>query len=149
MYSREIDGQSPTFASVGMLYKDTFVLFDEETESLWYHLEGDIAMTAISGEYAGSRVPELPFAHTTWDVWRGLHPDTGYLDPASLPERSVDRRRGGTDRAGQSPEGSQPRRRPDGSELPEGFEPGQRPEGAQPGNAERTTRRDRIDQGQD
>ena len=51
--------QSPTFASVGMLYEDTFVLFDEETESLWYHLEGDIAMTAISGEYAGSRVPEL------------------------------------------------------------------------------------------
>jgi hypothetical protein len=40
VYSREIDGQNLTFASVGILYEDTFVLFDEETESLWYHLEG-------------------------------------------------------------------------------------------------------------
>lgn len=60
MYSREIDGQNLTFASVGILYEDTFVLFDEETESLWYHLEGDIAMTAISGEYVGMRSAELP-----------------------------------------------------------------------------------------
>ena len=186
MYSREIDGKNPTFASVGILYEDTFVLFDEETESLWYHLEGDIAMTAISGEYAGSRAAELPSALTTWNVWRELHPDTGYLDPASLPERSGNRRgRGGLGQGGQLPEGFEPPegvqrgQRPDGFEPPEGFDrgqlpegfeapegfqpgerpdgfepsqglqPGQPPEGAQPPDRERTTRRDRVDQGQD
>ena len=152
MYSREIDGEILTYASVGILYEDTFVLFDEETESLWYHLEGDVAMTGISGEYSGSRTAELPFAYTTWNVWKGLHPDTGYLDPASLPQRSADRgRRGGQ---GQLPAGSrdglEPGRRPGGAQPPEGFEPGQPTEGApQPGNRERTTRRDRVDQGQD
>ena len=171
MYSREIDGERPTFASVGILYEDTFVLFDEETQSLWYHLEGDIAMTAISGDYAGSRAAELPSALTTWKVWRKGHPDTGYLDPASLPQRSADgRRRGGLGESGQPPdgfeppEGFQPRQRPDGFEPPEGFQPGQRPdgfeppegfqpgqspEGGQPSDRERETRRDRVDQGQD
>ena len=164
MYSREIDGKNPTFASVGILYEDTFVLFDEETESLWYHLEGDIAMTAISGEYAGSRAAELPSALTTWNVWRELHPDTGYLDPASLPERSNRRGRGGFGQDGQLPEGFVPGQRPDGFERPEGFErgelpegfeppegfqPRQPPEGGQSPDRERTTRRDRVDQGQD
>ena len=142
MYSREIDGENLTFASVGILYEDTFVLFDEETESLWYHLEGDAAMTAISGKYAGMRTAELPAAYTTWNVWRKLHPDTGYLDPVSLPQRSTaGGRRGGLDQSGQPPEGFEP---PEGfqpRQRPEGFEP---PEGAQPSDGERTTRRDRV-----
>ena len=88
----------------------TFVLFDEETESLWFHLEGDIAMTAISGEYVGMRSAELPSGYTTWSVWKELHPESGWLDPASLPARSA----GGRGRDGGT----------------------------------RTTRHDRVDQGQ-
>ncbi len=87
----------------------TFVLFDEETESLWFHLAGDIAMTAISGEYVGMRSAELPSGYTTWSV-KELHPESGWLDPASLPARSA----GGRGRGGGT----------------------------------RTTRHDRVDQGQ-
>ena len=143
MYSREIDDEILTFASVGILYEDTFVLFDEETESLWYHLEGDVAMTGISGEYSGSRTAELPFAYTTWKEWRERHSDTGYLDAASLPSRSADRRRRGNQgQTGQSPGGAAEGQR---GQVAEGDRPAQE---APPGR-ERSTRRDRVDQGQD
>ena len=46
-------------------------------------------MTAISGEYVGMRSAELPSGYTTWSVWRELHPESGWLDPASLPARSA------------------------------------------------------------
>lgn len=133
MYSREIDGQNLTFASVGILYEDTFVLFDEETESLWYHLEGDIAMTAISGEYVGMRSAELPSGYTIWSVWKELHPESGWLDPASLPARSA----GGRGRGG-----GQTRQLPEGFERPEGADSS----GGQSGGT--STRQDWVDQGQ-
>ena len=40
MYSREIDGEILTLSAGGWTYGRTFVLFDYETESLWYHLQG-------------------------------------------------------------------------------------------------------------
>ena len=67
-------------------------------------------MTAISGEYVGMRSAELSSGYTTWSVWRELHPESGWLDPASLPARSA----GGRGRGGGT----------------------------------RTTRHDRVDQGQ-
>ena len=144
MYSREVEGGILTFASVGILYEDTFVLFDEATESLWYHLEGDVAMTGISGDYAGSRTGEMPSVYTTWNVWRELHPDTGFLDPASLPERSG----GGRGRRGGDAQGDVAPGQRSGFEPPEGAQPGQPPQGGQPTNGQRTTRRDRVEQGQ-
>ncbi|RLC06102.1 MAG: hypothetical protein DRH90_04315 [Deltaproteobacteria bacterium] len=36
VYSREINGQTLTFAPSGWTYKKTFVLYDKETGTLWY-----------------------------------------------------------------------------------------------------------------
>ena len=79
MYSREIDGRALTFASVGILYEDTFVLFDEETESLWYPLD-DTQWTAVSGPRKGETFPfigETPVL--TLGEWRKKHPNTKVL----------------------------------------------------------------------
>ena len=40
MYSREIDGQILTLDPSGWTYHRTFVLYDYETETLWYPLPG-------------------------------------------------------------------------------------------------------------
>ena len=63
MYSREIDGKILTLSASGWTYRNTFVLWDYETESLWYHLEGDSGLTCISGFYADRKLPEFQSTH--------------------------------------------------------------------------------------
>ncbi|RMH95192.1 MAG: DUF3179 domain-containing protein [Calditrichaeota bacterium] len=79
MYSREIDGQMLTLSSSGWTYRDTFVLFDYETESLWYHLPGTNGLTCISGAFADRMLPELPSAFTRWSTWVKDHPQSKFL----------------------------------------------------------------------
>ena len=79
MYSRELDGRPLRFSASGWTYRNTFVLYDRETESLWYHLEGDKGMTCISGFYADRTLPELDSSFTPWNEWKAQHPDTGFL----------------------------------------------------------------------
>lgn len=79
MYSREIDGQVLTLSASGWTYRFTFVLYDRETESLWYHLPGDNGLTCISGFYADRKLPELESLVARWSQWKELHPDTGIL----------------------------------------------------------------------
>ncbi len=79
MYSREIDDQVLTLSASGWTYKRTFVLYDLETESLWYHLEGTDGLTCISGQYLGQHLAEFPSTFTRWDEWQASHPETGIL----------------------------------------------------------------------
>lgn len=73
VYEREIDGQTYTFAASGYTYYDwwysrgysTFVLWDRETESLWWPPMGG----AVSGKKVGTELKTLDRAHweeTTW-----------------------------------------------------------------------------------
>jgi hypothetical protein len=78
VYSREIDGEVLTFASSGWTYRLTFVLYDHQTESLWYHLEGTDGLTCISGTYADRFLPELGSVKTRWSTWFHDHPETRY-----------------------------------------------------------------------
>ena len=80
MYSREIDGEVLTLASSGWTYDNTFVLFDIETESMWYHLPGTKHLTGISGQYADRVLPELTSTHTRWGVWFNEHPQTSIMN---------------------------------------------------------------------
>ena len=79
MYSREIDGKVLTLSASGWTYRSTFVLFDYETESLWYHLAGDTGLTCISGFYADRKLPEFESTHTRWRDWKAAHPETLFL----------------------------------------------------------------------
>ena len=61
MYSREIDNEILTLSASGWTYQNTFVLFDYETESIWYHLSGKDGLTCISGNYADRVLEEFPY----------------------------------------------------------------------------------------
>jgi len=79
VYSREIDGKVLTLSASGWTYRNTFVLFDYETESLWYHLGGTDGLTCINGVYADRHLEEFPSTFTRWNEWKGMHPETGIL----------------------------------------------------------------------
>ena len=79
MYSREIDGNILNLSASGWTYRSTFVLYDFETESIWYHLSGTDGLTCISGEYADRTLKEFPSSRTRWSQWIGSNPISGFL----------------------------------------------------------------------
>lgn len=78
MYSRQIEGQTLTIAPSGWTYDYTFVLYDQETESLWYPVRG--GLRAIQGPYFGNVLPELPSEDTSWRKWRAENPGSRILE---------------------------------------------------------------------
>ena len=79
MYSRQIDGEVLTLSASGWTYRNTFVLYDNETESLWYHLPGTDGLTGISGFYADRKLQEFESVHIRWNRWLAQHPTTAIL----------------------------------------------------------------------
>jgi hypothetical protein len=81
VYGREIDGRETTFGTTGYTFNSTFVLYDRETESLWYPLT-DGAMTAVSGARQTQAIPfiEKP-AVMVLEEWKRRHPDSLVLLP--------------------------------------------------------------------
>jgi len=79
VYSREIDGHVLTISASGWTYDYTFVLFDYETESMWYHMEGTDGLTCISGEYADRHLTEFTSTQIQWSTWLSVNPDTKYM----------------------------------------------------------------------
>jgi hypothetical protein len=69
VYSREIDGRVLTLSASGWTYDDTFVLYDYETESLWYHLPRGSGLTCISGQYVDQKLGEYKSSLTRWSDW--------------------------------------------------------------------------------
>ena len=48
VYGREIDGELTTFGTTGYTYKNTFLLYDRATESMWYPLKkGEFSQTRV------------------------------------------------------------------------------------------------------
>ena len=79
MYSREINDTILTLSASGWTYNSTFVLFDYETESMWYHLSGTDGLTCIAGPYADTVLEEFTSYRTRWFSWFEDHPDTKFL----------------------------------------------------------------------
>lgn len=76
MYSREIDEFTHTFGVSGKLAKNTLLMFDYETESLWSAISGK----SVEGAMEGKRLSEIVSAQKiTWKEWQKLHPDTKVL----------------------------------------------------------------------
>ena len=72
MYSREINGDEFTFGVSGKLIRNTLVMYDRQTNSLW----GQILGRAIDGPLTGTELEFVPAVHLTWAAWREQHPDT-------------------------------------------------------------------------
>ncbi len=84
MYSREIDGQVLILSASGWTYRNTFVLYDHETESIWYHLEGEDELTCISGHWQDRKLPEMGATTTRWSNWKKDHSETKFLNANAI-----------------------------------------------------------------
>ena len=78
MYSRRIDDRTLTLTPSGWTYQDTFVLYDRETETLWYPYGK--GLLGIQGKYFRRWLRKLPSDDTTWDRWREKHPSSEILE---------------------------------------------------------------------
>jgi hypothetical protein len=78
--SREIDDRVLTLSASGWTYFNRFVLYDYETESLWFCLGDDSCeLTCVGGEFADRKLEKLTWVITTWQEWKSVHPDSRYM----------------------------------------------------------------------
>jgi hypothetical protein len=60
------------FGHAGILYQDSFVMYDHQTQSLWVHVTG----RAEHGPLKGKQLRFLPSTVTTWKHWKRSYPHT-------------------------------------------------------------------------
>jgi hypothetical protein len=63
----------------GWTYFTRFVLYDYETESLWFPLTGVPGFTCVSGTYADQTLEAFTVSSTTWNQWLEAHPGSKYM----------------------------------------------------------------------
>jgi len=78
VYSRELNGKTLTIAPSGWTYKNTFVLYDKETESLWYPYKK--GLMGIQGTFFKQWLPKLKSEDTQWQKWRRKNPDSKIIE---------------------------------------------------------------------
>lgn len=84
VYERRLEGRVLTFENSGALWRDTLVLRDRETGTLWSAATG----AALDGPLAGRRLSGIPAIYATAEAWRRAYPDSVYMDlgrPTSVP----------------------------------------------------------------
>lgn len=72
MYRRTLEGRVLNFGHAGILYQQSFVMYDRETQSLWVHVTGE----ARDGPLKGKRLTFMPSTVTTWAGWKAAYPKT-------------------------------------------------------------------------
>jgi hypothetical protein len=79
VYSRKVEGKTITLSASGWTYQNTFVLYDYETGSLWYPLEGTEGLTCINGFYADIKLKEIASSRILGNEWIEDHPGSQFL----------------------------------------------------------------------
>jgi hypothetical protein len=64
-----------TFGVSGKLVRNSLLMYDHESHSLWSHLTG----SAIQGPLASSHLTVLPAMETRWSAWKAAYPATRVL----------------------------------------------------------------------
>ncbi len=79
MHSRKltIDNETTTltFGHEGVLYKSSFVMYDDKTNTKWNHSTG----RALAGPLAGRRLKILPSRLYRWSEWKKQNPQSQVL----------------------------------------------------------------------
>ena len=82
VYDRRVDGRTLTFVNSGALWRDTLVLQDLETGTLWTAATGH----ALFGPLAGRSLEPIPAVLSTMNRFAAGHPRARYLDTGELSE---------------------------------------------------------------
>jgi hypothetical protein len=82
VYARRVGDRTLTFGVSGLLVRNSLVMYDHETGSLWSHLTGQ----ALAGPLAGEGLQLMASTQTSWGSWRHAHPESLLLafDPSLL-----------------------------------------------------------------
>lgn len=92
MYERRLDGEVLSFGHEGILYRNSFMMYDRKTESLWLHVTGE----ALKGPLKGKQLKFLAAQVMPWNAWKALNPNTkvllgekvsGFMGAFNLKER--------------------------------------------------------------
>lgn len=75
VYARRAGGRDLSFIVSGKLWRNSLVMQDRETGTLWSHVTGE----ALHGPLAGRSLDMLSSVQTTWKEWSARHPDTRVL----------------------------------------------------------------------
>ena len=75
MYRRQLDDRVLSFGHAGILYEQSFIMYDRQTESLWVHVTGEAAF----GPLKGKRLEFMPSTVTSWANWKKNYPLTRVL----------------------------------------------------------------------
>lgn len=90
MYGRQVEERTLDFGHSGRLYKNGFVLYDFQTQSLWTHVTGE----AIYGELKGKKLQRatgiLVTPRISFSDWRKQFPHTKVLSVNGRSERQND-----------------------------------------------------------
>jgi len=97
VYARpKIDGEQATLGVSGMLWKDSLVMYDRKTRSLWSQVNGK----AVAGPRAGEQLQQIPSEETTWKQWKTRHPNTLVLVKPPLDGSAYSRYEAAPDQIG-------------------------------------------------
>ncbi len=76
VYGRTLDGKVTSFGTTGYTYDNVFLLYDRQSDSVWYPLETD-SMTSVGGRLRGQSIPVLDKPkRVPFKSWRRDHPGT-------------------------------------------------------------------------
>jgi hypothetical protein len=75
VHVRQIEDKTLTFIVSGKLWRNSLIMQDKETGSLWSHVTGE----CLEGEYVGMHLEMIPVVQTSWEQWSADHPDTRVL----------------------------------------------------------------------
>lgn len=75
VYARTLDARTLTFIVSGKLWRNSLIMQDMETGSLWSHITGE----ALDGPAKGQQLQDIPSVQTTWSKWVRQHPETKVL----------------------------------------------------------------------
>jgi len=95
VFDRRVDNKILDFGTTGKLRMSDLVMYDRQTESWWQQFTG----TGIVGDYAGSRLKQIPASivafedfHAAYPLAKVLSNKTGYIRPYGRnPYRGYDR----------------------------------------------------------
>lgn len=87
VHVRRLAGRALRFGHTGWLWRNAYLLYDTETDSVWHHQTG----WALSGPLRGSALHRFPTVQTTFAAWVREHPGTRVLPKPGDDDRPLDR----------------------------------------------------------
>lgn len=75
VYARSLGDTTLTLIVSGKLWRNSLIMMDEETQTLWSHVSGE----GLDGPLAGRSLETIPSVQTTWKQWVAAHPETRVL----------------------------------------------------------------------